>query len=189
MSIKFILQNYGIKLLLILLPFSAFPQWERGEVPVQFSMPEVALIDIEPGVNNRVHFTLLTAAESGTAPELVETTNASLWINYSSALPANQYSRSIMAEIAQGSLPAGIRLFLEASDVTGNREGEMGQSTGKTELTGQPGPIITGIGNGFTGDGIQNGHQLIFSIEIDDYTNIGAAGESYFVVVYTLTDN
>ena len=77
-------------------------------------LPEVALVDIEPDVNNRIHFTLLPSSESGRTPELAESTNESLWINYTSALPGYQNSRSITAEISQGTIPRGISLYLEA---------------------------------------------------------------------------
>jgi hypothetical protein len=65
----------------------------------------------------------------------------------------------------------------------------VGQSAGKVNLTRQPQPIITGLGSCFTGDGINNGHSLSFSIEITDYAKIYAMEESELTIVYTITDN
>ncbi|WP_372949647.1 hypothetical protein [Mariniphaga sp.] len=181
--------EYGLKLLLLLLPFGAFSQWENGQIAVNFSLPEVALVDIEPDVNNRIHFTLSPASQSGRPPELAESTNETLWINYSSSLPGHQNSRSITAQISQGTIPQGISLYLEAGSYSGNGRGKPGQPAGKIELSSQPRPVISGIGNCFTGDGIANGHKLVFSIEISDYTNLATAGDTNFILLYTLTDN
>jgi hypothetical protein len=181
--------KYGLNLLLLLLPFGAFPQWENGQITINFNLPEVALVDIEPDVNNRIHFTLLPSSESGRTPELAESTNESLWINYTSALPGYQNSRSITAEISQGTIPRGISLYLEARSYSGNGSGKPGQPAGKIELSRQPRPVISGIGNCFTGDGISNGHKLVFSIEISDYSNLATAGDTNFILLYTLTDN
>lgn len=186
---KRIFLKYEVKLIFLLLPFCAFSQWEDGQVPVRLSMPEVALVDIEPGVNNRIHFTLSPDTESGSSPVLEESADETLWVNYSSALPDRQDSRLITAEISQGTVPPGIRIFLEASSFSGQGKGELGHAEGKIELSNQPRPVITGIGNCFTGDGINNGHRLTFSIEISDYSKVAAAGETNFVLLYTLTDN
>lgn len=184
-----LLVTYSLNLLLLILPLIAFPQWDNGQVSVYFSLPEVALLDIEPDGSNRIHFTMIPSAESGRPAEMEEVADETLWINYTSALPENQTSRSITAEISQGIVPSGIRLYLEAQPYSGNGRGKTGQPAGKVELSNQPRPVITGIGNGLTGDGIMNGHQLVFSVEISDYSGISSAGEMNFVLLYTLTDN
>jgi hypothetical protein len=176
-------------LLFAMVPFIAFGQWENGQVSVFFSLPEVALVDIEPDGDNRIQFTILPGTESGSAPTVQNATQNSLWLNYSSALPASQNSRSITAEVSQGVVPRGIKLFLEASKFSGNGGGSPGQTAGRIELSNQPRPIVSGIGNCFTGTGVGTGHQLTFSIEISDYTEMETAGETNFVVLYTLTEN
>lgn len=187
MKSKFI--QYCCWLSLILGPFVAFGQWENGQISVFFTLPEVALIDIEPGMDNSINFSVLPGTESGSSPTVERSGNNNLWLNYSSALSENHNSRLITAEVAQGSIPSGIKIFLEASEYAGNGKGERGQPAGKVELTNQPRPVITGIGNCYTGDGIQSGHQLEFSVEISNYSQIESAGETNFVILYTLTDN
>lgn len=181
--------KYSFWLFLTLFPIAGFGQWENGQVSVFFTLPEVALVDIEPGGDNRVQFTILPGTESGNAPTVENSTVSSLWLNYSSALPVHQNSRSITAEVSQGAVPQGVKLFLEASEFSGGGGGLPGQTAGRIELTNQPRPIITGIGNCFTGDGVMSGHQLSFTIEISDYTQLETTGETNFVVLYTLTDN
>jgi len=181
--------KYGSWLFFVLFPLITFGQWETGQVSVFFTLPEVALVDIEPDGDNRVQFTVLPDSESGNAPTVEHSTDNSLWLNYSSALPATQNSRSITAEVAQGVVPRGIKLFLEASEFSGNGGGSPGQTAGPIELSNQPRPVISGIGNCYTGDGVGSGHQITLAIEIADYTAIESAGETSFVVLYTLTDN
>jgi len=167
----------------------AFSQWEEGEINVSFSLPPVALVDIEPDVNNSIHFTVLPASESGASPQIRRTTSQALWLNYSSALANPQNTRSIVAEISGGGLPEGVSLNVEASGHKGMGDGEFGQPAGKVELGNQPKAIITNVGNCFTGDGEGNGHQLTFSIEVADYSKISAADETSFTILYTLSDN
>jgi hypothetical protein len=181
--------KYCFWLLFAGIPFFASGQWGNGQVSVFFSLPEVALVDIESAGDNQIHFSILPSSESGQPPELSKIPDETLWINYSSALSRNQDSRAVTAEISQGNVPEGLRLFLEAGRYLGNGRGSLGQPAGKTELTNSPRPIVTGIGNCYTGDGVNNGHQLSFSIEIADYEKLKADDQIYFEVLYTLTDN
>ena len=80
-------------------------------------------------------------------------------------------------------------MYLEASAYSGTGKGQLGQPTEKINLTNQPLPIITGVGNCFTGDGVNNGHLLKFSIEVSDYSKLYAIDETVFTVLYTITDN
>jgi len=167
-----------------------FAQWEEGELNVSISIPPVALIDIEPSINNSIHFSIVPSAESGASPQIRKTSSGeSLWLNYSCALQNAQNTRSIVAEISGGTLPEGISLNVEASRFQGKGKGQLGQSTGKVSLSNQPKAIITGVGNCFTGDGQNNGHLLNFSIDVSDYAKISTADETSFTILYTLSDN
>lgn len=173
----------------VFLSNAAFPQWEESQINVFFSIPEIALIDIESLSTNDVKFTVVPTSESGGNPEIMETSNKTLWINYSSALSNSNSTRSIVAEISQGQLPEGILMFLEASEYFGAGDGQVGHPAEKIDLTNQPRPIITEIGSCYTGDGVNNGHLLTFSLEVSDYSKIHAVDETAFTVLYTITDN
>jgi hypothetical protein len=180
----------GIAVLCMLFIYNeALSQWEEGEINVNFSLPPVALIDIEPDVDNSIHFTISPATESGASPQVRESSAQTLWINYSSALANPQNTRSIIAEISGGGLPDGVSLNVEASKYQGMGDGQFGQPAGKVTLSNQPRAIITNVGNCFTGDGENNGHLLTFSIEVSDYSQISAANETSFTILYTLSDN
>lgn len=175
---------------LLVLNEKAFPQMEEAEANVYFALPQIALVDIEPGLDNSIHFKVNASAESGESPFLELPVNDDLWINYSSSLATAQNSRSIVAEISQGEIPDGIRFYLEASNYSGTGgAGQVGQPSGRIELNSQPRPIISNIGNCYTGDGINNGHRLSFSIDVSDYSRVFSVDESSFVVLYTITDN
>jgi hypothetical protein len=175
-------------ILLMFITNKAFSQWEEGRINVIFSVPEIALIDIESHSSGHIHFTVTSTGVSGETPRIEESSGEQLWINYSSALSQPNRSRTIIAEMLQ-TLPDGLSMFLEASAYRGTGKGRQGTTSGKINLSRQPQPIISGMGNCYTGDGVNNGHSLAFSIEITDYEKIKAMNESEFTVVYTITDN
>lgn len=178
-----------ILFLFVAIPHFAFPQWEESQLSVHFSVPEIALVDIEPGTNNSINFSILPAVESGNSSKAQESTNTSLWINYSSALSNPKNTRKIVAEISQGELPNGLLLFLQASSYGGIGEGKHGKSAGKIRLSTRPKSIINNIGSCYTGDGINNGHLLTFSLEINNYSRVYASEDTDFNILYTITDN
>lgn len=174
---------------LIIQTSPVFSQWGEGQINTRFSIPEIALIDIEPDQNKTINFNVLPASESGVSSSIQNVSNNTLWVNYSSAVSGINKKRSILAEIANGVSTEGITIFLEASAYSGNGKGQTGQPAGKISLSNLPKPIISGIGSCYTNDGINNGHLLTFSIEISDYSKIYSAGEKVFTVLYTISDN
>ncbi len=185
---KIILKTTVLLSVFLLTGQLAFPQ--TAELDASFSLPEKALMDIEPEGSN-INFSIdLASTEAGDSPEIQEAyTNDELWVNYSSSLPISGNARSVTAEIALGALPEGFSLFIQASAYTGTGGGQHGQTAGKVEISGQPNTIITGIGNCFTGDGTGNGHLLTFSLEITNFSEVSSLENSSVVVSYTITDN
>ncbi|MEZ5103562.1 MAG: hypothetical protein R2757_22500 [Draconibacterium sp.] len=173
---------------LVLYTNRAFSQLDEAQLNINFSLPEIALIDIEPNFNNNVYFTISSGVESGNSP-VFQQVSTNIWINYSSSLSSLQHSRSVVAELSQADLLDGITLYLEASNYSGSGGGQHGQSAGKIALSSQPKSIITNIGNCFTGDGINNGHSLSFSIDISDYAKVVSVENANLLVLYTITDN
>ncbi len=185
-QIKYIL----ILLVIFLCGFNASAQWNaEKELEVTFSIPPIALLDIEPGINNAIYFSISPAIESGASPQIQDVSSETLWLNYSSALSAIHGSRKIVAQITGSDLPDGLKLNVEASSYRGSGKGNLGHSAGKITLSSQPQAIITDVGNCYTGDGKGNGHSLTFSIEVNDYSKITADDESAFTIVYTISDN
>lgn len=182
-----------VKILIIIL-FTLFvvessAQFQNDYANVTLRIPSIALIDIEPEGNNSVALQVSPAVESGLEPQIQETSPQTLWINYSSALPFSQNSRSIAAEIASGSLPDGVSLGIEASAFSGIGLGKHGYSQGFVQLGQMPRTVIYDIGNSFTGNGVNNGHSLTFTLGVDDFSKITAVGVTQLTILYTISDN
>lgn len=167
----------------------AYSQWGEAQINVSLGLPQIALVDIEPAINNSIHFSVVPSGESGNSAIIQKSSSQNLWINYSSCLSTLHNSRSILAEVSQGKLPDGMIFYIEASGYSGFGKGQLGQTAGKINITSRPKSIITNLGNCFTGDGINNGHLLNFSLEINDYSTVNAIGETNFTIRYTITDN
>ncbi|HYQ57415.1 MAG TPA: hypothetical protein VEP89_08695 [Draconibacterium sp.] len=167
----------------------ASAQLDEETVHIGFSLPEVALMDVEYIGNGTIEFELSPSAESGGSPVVRQLTSQEFWINYSSALGKLSPDRSIVAQISGGTLPEGLELYIQANDYSGNGEGKTGASVGKVMVGNDPRPIITGIGSAYTGNGIGNGHRLYFEIDISQMEKVSASGSHDFTIMYTLTDN
>nr|WP_319511492.1 hypothetical protein [uncultured Draconibacterium sp.] len=168
---------------------TASAQHDEKALNVGFSIPEVALIDIEYLGSQTIEFELLPSSETGGSPVIRQRTNQELWINYSSALGRFSQHRSIVAQVTDGSLPQGLDLFVNATEYSGNGDGHTGVSAGKVKIGTDPRPVITGIGSAYTGNGIGNGHRLNFEVDISQMEKVMANESIDFTILYTLTDN
>ncbi len=110
----------------------------------------------------------------------------SQWLNYTTLVQDSDPNLSINIELASGSLPEGIKLFVEAKAYAGMSKGKPGQAGPKIEVSHRPQPLIKNIGTCYTGSGINEGHQLRFSFVITDYGKIHS-GSSTIYVQYTIS--
>ncbi len=81
----------------------------------------------------------------------------------------------------------GIALKLLAGTATGGG-GTLGVSTGQKTLTTSPQIIISGIGGAFTGNGVNNGHQLTLATEITNYTQLVQTSSQTITITYTISN-
>ncbi|WEK68502.1 MAG: hypothetical protein P0Y62_11590 [Candidatus Chryseobacterium colombiense] len=149
---------------------------------VSFTLPQVALMDIEQATS--INLDLIKPTEAGnrlTNP----TNNTTKWLNYTSAV-ASGGTRSITASITQN-IP-GIDIKLQIASATGSGAGALGTPSSQITLSTTPTTIVSGIGGAYTGNGVGNGHQLTFSVTPNNYTNLTASNNSV-TVTYTITDN
>jgi len=181
--------KYGIILAILLsgiLP--AFSQNESSNINVRFSIPEIAVMDVEPEYNN-IEFSVSASSDPGGEPVVEQVSGESIWINYSSAIRENGNKRSINAQLVDDNLPSGISFYIEASAASPFGSANQGVSSGKVQISGDPRPIITGIGSCFTGDGVTMGHELRYFVEITDFDKLESNNDQVFTVMYTITDN
>lgn len=168
-------------IVLLFIPVSVFSQ--TGSRTVSFSLPSVALLDVEPAGSIVMNFTPpLNAGGTLVSP----VANTSKWINYTSAFATTGLSRSITASINQN-LP-GIEIKLQATGASGIGQGVRGSSTGEQILSSTPKIIISGIGRSFTGNGSNNGHQLIFNLSTGNYEDLSVLNNTVVVVQFTILE-
>jgi len=163
-------------------------QWNSSNVNVRFSVPEIAVVDVEPDLSD-IEFNLNAPGLAGGEPTVQNVTGESIWLNYTSAVRKNGNHRSINAQISEGNIPEGISFYVEASVPSAFGSQNQGTPVGKVRITDQPHPIITGIGSCFTGDGVGKGHELKYYLEVSDFDQIKSIENQVFTVLYTITDN
>jgi hypothetical protein len=185
-----------ILLTLILSSITTFSQdieFDSHEVTIQ--IPNVALLDLESSSGIDITLSGTAPTEAGDAVNF-NTTNSSIWINYSSIADSNyNASRNITVKITDGDVPKGLELTVIASDDSGKGKGKMGNpenyaialSEMKEEI------IIDGIGSSYTGNGPNNGHQLTYTLlqssDTDSYEDLDFDQSDTVTITYTLSDD
>ncbi len=149
------------------------------------TLPSIALLDIEPK-GGMIKLKFNKPSEAGKAIQNSESSDIT-WLNFTSALPLGS-SRYVSAQITSGSLSSGYGIILETSSFTGAGSGVLGNSVPSVILSNSPVRIIDNIGGAFTGDGINNGYKLKFSLIINNYSLL-ISGSNFHTVIFTLTDN
>jgi hypothetical protein len=157
---------------------------------VEISIPSVALVDVENADGEATTINLtpdVSALEAGEAVDFSTANDNSLWLNYTSVV-ASEQTRNITAQIS-GTLPSGVSLKLQAGGIsTGN--GTRGSSAGQITLSETGQNVVTGIGSAYTESGENNGHQLTYTLDMNNSSYSGLiADDNYNVTVtYTITE-
>ena len=141
---------------------------------------EFFLIDIEPD-NFAIDLSPTSPSEAGES--IVFSTNTEKWINYTSSVPLGE-TRSVSVS-ATGLVP-GINMSVLAAACSGCT-GSSGTPSGALILSATPQSLITAIGGVFTGDGLNSGHNITYSISVSNLSLVSAANNNV-TVIYTITD-
>ncbi len=172
-------------------PLFVFSQSKSESHSVSLEIPEVALLSLVSENQNRMAITSVSPLEAGNFVSSLKLEQGKIWINYSSIISNKNHRRKIVAKI-EGETPAGVRIFVEASESVGEGKGKLGISSGWMPLSNQPAEIISNIGSCYTGKGVNNGHFLTYRLEYDNssdnYTEL-ADSETSINIIYTLTDS
>ena len=166
-------------------------QKNNGSHSITIAIPEVALLDLESSSTTSLNLSPTAPNEAGNAISFSDATNNDIWLNYSSVVGATEPTRKVTA-LVEGDIPGGIKVNVTASPYSGNGGGKTGISTGQVALSNSPQDIIAQIGSCYTGDGVNNGHKLTYSVELlneaGSYANLNFDNSAYLSVTYTLTD-
>ena len=163
---------------------SSFGQSQSGSINATFNLYEVAMLDLEPD-NSTVTLSLATN-EAGEKAAIVNANNKK-WINFSSAVIGNN-ARSISVKIDGGQVPSGIYLKLSTSNIMGIGKGLRGTPAGILTLNSTPQTIVSNIRGAFTGDGIGNGYERTYNLEIFDYKLLDFNQSATLTITLTLSD-
>lgn len=155
-----------------------------GSRNISINLSEIALLDIEPSMT-AISFSFLAPTEAG-RPLTIPAVNTTKWLNYTSAKKTTTAARFITAQIDQSF--AGLFIKLQAAAASGSGGGALGTSAGKVTLTTSPTTIITAIGGAYTGNGINNGHLLNISLEVDDYKKLVQTTSKIITITYTISN-
>jgi len=162
-------------------------------------VPTVALVDVE-GANGEASSINLNPSvsglEAGDAVNFSSATDNSLWLNYTSIVESgilnshgnNSNARSISAKISDGSLPGGVSLLLTVGSISSGN-GTKGHSAASNKaLTTSAQDVVTGIGTCYTESGEGKGHQLTYTLDMDNgnYQDL-TAGNYEVTVQYTIS--
>ena len=171
-----------------LMALGASAQTSTDNHDVGLTIPEIALLDIEPDYTT-ITLSLDPPTEAG-LPLTVATagTNSSKWLNYSSSLAPGSTARTVTAQVTSGTLPAGVNLRVQAGTYAGNGAGTLGTPVGLVTLGATAKTIISGIGGCYTGDGSSKGHRLTYSVAIGTYSALNFSQGTNLQITYTISD-
>lgn len=157
---------------------------------ISFSIPATSILDIEGPDGNSINFTPEAITEAGNAFNFNLSDNT-LWLNYSNIKPTATDFRVVTVGMTND-LPTGMSLTVTAGADAGNGNGVKGTPAVApiTLVNGTTSTIITGIGSAYTGNGINNGHQLTYNLSFDDaeFQSLSADLNQSVTITYTITD-
>jgi hypothetical protein len=165
---------------------SSYGQTDTGSINATLNLSQVAMLDLEPN-NSTVTLNLSSAIEAGEKAAVVMTNNDK-WINFSSAVTSTAAPRSISIKIEDGQVPPGIYLNLSTSNYMGSGKGVLGSPSGILTLSSTPQTIVSNIRGAYTGNGINNGYKLMYSLEIFDYKLLDFNQSATLTITLTLSD-
>lgn len=173
------------KLIYIICGLCAISSFSQSSVNSIFNLSQVAMLDLEPD-NSTVTLSLATN-EAGEKAAIV-TANNKKWLNFSSAVSSTAAARSISVKIDGGQVPSGIYLKLSTSAVMGIGKGMRGTPAAVVTLNNTPQTIVSNIRGAYTGNGIGNGYELTYNLEIFDYKLLDFNQSATLTITLTLSD-
>ena len=157
------------------------------------SVPEVALVDIEPAATKNITLGFSAPTEAG-EPVVANAPNTTLWLNYSSIKSVADPTRNVSVRL--DALIPGIDIQLTAAAATGTGGGTLGTPSAQLTLSAADQTIVSGIGSAYTGNGANNGHNLTYALApgsgpggVAAYADLQAAETTVATVTYTISDN
>lgn len=163
------------------------------EHTITISIPEVALVDIEPAATKNITLGFTAPTEAGN-PVTAAASNTTLWLNYSSIKSVADPTRNV--SVSMNALIPGIDIQVTAAAATGSGAGTLGTPSAPLILSAAGQTIVSGIGSAYTGNGANNGHNLTYALAagsgpggVAAYADLQATATTTATVTYTISDN
>ncbi len=160
---------------------------------ITISVPEVALVDIEPAATKNITLGFTAPTEAGN-PVIANAANSTLWLNYSSIKSVADPTRNVSVRL--NAIIPGIDIHVTAAAATGAGGGTLGTPAAQLTLSAADQTIISGIGSAYTGNGANNGHNLTYALApgsgpggVAAYADLQATATAVATVTYTISDN
>lgn len=168
---------------------ASFGQDNSSDVhTVAISIPEVALVDVEPAASKNISLAYTAPTEAGLG--ITGATNSNLWLNYSSIKSTIlNPTRTVSVKVDQVIAGANLKVTAAADVAAGN--GTVGTPAGSAlTLSTTDQTLVSGIGSCYTGDGASKGHNLTYAIDLTGtYADLDANNDATLVVTYTISNN
>jgi len=181
-----------LSLVTVLIFFLAVALNAQNSHGLKVGIPSYSLVGVSSNSTIELQPAAPTTAGDGLDFSASSTTDNSVWLNYSSGLKNKNQSNSISVSMDGDDLPAGVTIELVASEDAGSGNGTMGTTElNVLVLKKQSQDVVSGIGNCYTGTGSGSGHQLTYSLKMDQSSaNYSAlvSGDYTTTITYTITE-
>ena len=188
--------KYTLSLSLVALAISATMSAQDTNTDnhtIAITIPEVALVDIEPAATKNITLGFTAPTEAG-LPIIPNATNTTLWLNYSSIKSVADPTRNVTVKLK--AIIPGIDIHVTAAAATGAGGGTLGTPSAQLTLSAVDQTIVSGIGSAYTGNGANNGHNLTYALAagsgpggVAAYADLQASTTTVATVTYTISDN
>ena len=163
-----------------------------AQINFYFQIPAISILDLQrTGTDDPISFSLEAPTEAGES-FIFPDPNTDQWLNYTVMRESTTTKKKISVKLSSA-MPPGLRLKIEAIAASSNGIGTMG--------TGIPGifvslvdqVLINDIGTSATGDGVDNGHNLKYTLQpstdAEAYAMLTADNYGTKTITYTMSDD
>lgn len=162
------------------------------DVNVSFNVPKTNIIDIASLDGNDITFSPVEIESIANGANF-SLANSDLWLNYTVIKSTANAPKRINVSVAAVNFPTGMSLKLKIDPDEGMGNGEMGSPVlGYSDLIPDAAPLelISNIGSCYTGNGVNNGHNMHFRLDYDNtyYDELHTNFNTVIILTYTITD-
>lgn len=183
---------FTLAILGVAFAFSANAQDDQDDShTVAITIPEVAILDLHATGGTGITLAVEAPTEAGLPVNFDNAKDSTVWMNYSSVVGSTtDPSRTVSAKVSAGTMPGGMLLKVTAAADASNGGGTVGSSAGEITLSTSNQTVVSGIGTAYTGDGVSNGHNLYYSLELDgaNYADIDFDEATTLTILYTISN-